>query len=312
MSAPVEVVVGVLTYKRPAQLVVTLTPLVRQTASLHQPAVVLVIDNDPEASAREAVQQWADRGVRYVHEPKPGIAAARNRALDEAAALGARLLAFIDDDERPSEHWLEQLVDVQQRTGAGGVAGAMVFEFVGEPDPWVAAGRFFQRPRHETGTLVPAAGTGNLLLDLDAVRTAGLRFDEAFGLTGGSDTLFTRQLVASGHQLVWCDEAEAFDQVPADRATRRWVLLRAMRTGNAWGRTSLRLAPTRVHAAGVRLRLGAGGLARVAAGAARAAYGLVRRDAWHQARGLRTCMRGVGMLHCGVGGTYVEYRRRPA
>ena len=34
--------------------------------------------------------------------------------------------------------------------------------------------------------------------DLGAVRAAGLRFDEAFGATGGEDALFTRSLVAAG------------------------------------------------------------------------------------------------------------------
>ena len=64
---------------------------------------VLVVDNDPAAGARDAVESFAPRSagvsVRYVHEPQPGISAARNRALAEAAS---RLLVFIDDDERPS------------------------------------------------------------------------------------------------------------------------------------------------------------------------------------------------------------------
>lgn len=310
MSRHTDVVVAVLTYRRPDELATTLAPLVEQATALDGDALVLVIDNDPEGSAEDVVRSWSHRGVEYVHEPRPGISAARNRALDEAVAMGARLLAFIDDDERPSDHWLRQLVDVQARTGAGAVVGAMVFEFVGEPDPWVAAGRFFERPRHATGTTVPAAGTGNLLLDLAVVEAAGLRFDEKFSMTGGSDTLFTRQLRATGHELVWCDEAEAVDRVPAGRATRRWVLLRATRSGNSWGRTSLRLARSRIESARVRLQLTSGGLVRVAAGLGRAALGLLGRRAFHQARGLRTAARGVGMLMAGFGITYVEYRRR--
>jgi len=42
----------------------------------------------------------------------------------------------------------------------------------------------------------------------------------------------------------------------------------------------------------------------------RAALGLLGRRAFHQARGLRTAARGVGMLMAGFGITYVEYRRR--
>ena len=58
-----------------------------------------------------------------------------------------------------------------------------------------------------TGTRLEVAATNNLLLDLRAVRAAGLRFDVDLGTQGGEDTLFTRQLVASGGLLTWCAEA---------------------------------------------------------------------------------------------------------
>ena len=90
--------------------------------------------------------------------------------------------------------------------------------FAETPDPWIAAGRFFDRRRLPTGTDLEVAATNNLLLDLAVVRRLGLRFDAAFGLSGGSDTLFTRELVASGERMVWCDEAIVYDIVPTDRA----------------------------------------------------------------------------------------------
>ena len=75
---------------------------------------ILVIDNDAQGTGREAaLAAAADAGVpvrssaegaeepeavglRYVVESRPGVAAVRNRALDEATG---RLLLFIDDDE---------------------------------------------------------------------------------------------------------------------------------------------------------------------------------------------------------------------
>ena len=41
-----------------------------------------MVDNDPQGGAREQVEAYPAEWVRYVHEPEPGIAAARNRALD--------------------------------------------------------------------------------------------------------------------------------------------------------------------------------------------------------------------------------------
>src|SRR5215213_9640016 len=93
LRAMPSVVVAMATYRRPACLSRILPELVRQTSSYVGSASILVVDNDPDESARDAVIAWADQGVRYVHEPKPGIAAARNKALAEAG--DAELLLFV-------------------------------------------------------------------------------------------------------------------------------------------------------------------------------------------------------------------------
>src|SRR5829696_2372932 len=97
-------VVAVLTYRRVELLSGLLADLVAQAATITPAATVLVVDNDPEGSAADVVLGWAERGVRYVHEPRPGISAARNRALTEAADADA--LVFFDDDEHPCPGWL--------------------------------------------------------------------------------------------------------------------------------------------------------------------------------------------------------------
>jgi succinoglycan biosynthesis protein ExoM len=303
------VALAVLTYRRPDDLAQALPVLVEQAGTTTPSATVLVVDNDPDGGAREVVENWADRGVVYAHEPRPGIAAARNAALDEAERRGVGLLVFIDDDERPSPTWLADLLALRRSTGAAAVVGPVVSQFDQPPSPWVEAGRFFDRRRLATGTPVTVAATNNLLLDLAVVRASGLRFDEQFGLSGGSDTLFTRQLVAAGHTMVWCDEAVVVDRVPPGRVTRDWVLRRALRSGNSWSRTSLHLAAPGSASLVTRVRLCAAGLLRLLGGSARAVGGVVTTDRRHQARGARTAARGLGMLLGGVGWTYVEYRR---
>lgn len=299
--------VAVLTYRRPAELGALLPELVRQAAAVTGPCRVLVVDNDPAQGAAQVVDRCPDPRVQYVAEPRPGIAAARNRALQ--AAQGADLLVFIDDDEQPVPSWLQALLDVHAGTGAAGVVGPVVSRFAGQPEPWIVAGQFFRRRRLPTGTDVDVAATNNLLLDLAQVRALGLRFDERFGLSGGSDTLFTRQLVRRGGRLVWCDEALVVDRVPLSRLTRRWVLQRALRSGNSRSRTSVELA----HSAAGRLRARCAGTlhggVRVAAGGTRAVAGvLLRRQAW-QALGFRTLARGLGMVGGAWGWTWSEYRR---
>jgi GT2 family glycosyltransferase len=301
------VIVAVLTYRRPVELAALLPELSRQASG--RPAVrVLVIDNDPAASGSAVAAAANDPAVRYVHEPRPGIAAARNRALDEAASYD--LLVFIDDDEWPNPTWLESLLEVHHRTASAAVVGPVISEYAAQPDPWIKAGRFFDRRRLPSGTQIDVAATNNLLLDLRQVRAFGLRFDEEFGLSGGSDTLFTRELHRRGGKLVWCDEAIVIDQVPMERLTRRWVLLRALRSGNSWSRTSLKLSSSVVSRSLVRVRLTGRGVLRTASGAGQYVVGFVSRNTARRARGSRTAARGIGMLSGAYGYVYSEYRRK--
>ena len=324
VDAP-SLVIAVLTFRRPADITAVLPLLVDEledTAELVVRSRVVVVDNDPEAAAAPVVAAAvaaidaagigtgfsAAGRVLYVHEPIPGISAARNRALDEAG--DDDLLVFIDDDERPTAHWLRHLLRVRESTGATAVVGPVVSRFDVEPDAFIRAGRFFDRRRLPTGTDIEVAATNNLLLDLRTIRAMGLRFDEAAGTTGGEDTLFTRAIRAQGGRMVWCDEAVVHDIVPATRTTRRWVLLRALSSGNSWGLTSVRLAARPADRVRTVAALHGGALVRLAGGGARVALGLALGDEAHRARGLRSAARGAGMLLGAWGVPYREYRRK--
>ena len=188
--------IAIPTYRRPDAVVCAVRGALAQAAAAAgaagvsgDAAEVVVIDNDPSASARSAVSALrADApegvGLRYVVESRPGVAAVRNRALDEATG---RLLLFIDDDEEPESGWLAALLATFADTRPAAVAGLVVPVYDSEPDAWVRAGAFFERRTWPTGTLRPVAATNNLLLDLRFVRDHGLRFDEAFGATGGEE-----------------------------------------------------------------------------------------------------------------------------
>lgn len=302
-----QLVIAVLTYKRPEDLPVVLPRLIEQARSVDVEATVMVVDNDPEASARETVATYPPALVRYVHEPRPGIAAARNRALAEAGAHS--LLVFIDDDEVPSEQWLRHLLAQYRATKAACVVGPVVSEYAEPPEAWIEAGRFFDRRRLASGSLVDVAATNNLLLDLGKVHGLGLEFDERFGITGGSDTLFTRKLSKLGESLVWCDEAVVVDRVPTGRLTRDWVVRRAFRSGNAGVRVDVELASSASSRAMARVRGVAAGSARVAGGGVRLIGGIAAGSMSLRARGIRSMARGAGMLAGAGGYIYSEYRR---
>jgi glycosyltransferase involved in cell wall biosynthesis len=306
---PVTVTIAVPTFHRPAELGALLPMLLAHAteAGAPYPTTVLVVDNDPEGSGKAVVDALSDTRARAVVESHPGISAVRNRALSEA---GTRLLAFIDDDELPHDGWLVRLLDTWRSSGRpAAVSGRVVAEFRGELDPWLAAGSFYVRRRMPTGTPIDVAAAGNLLLDLEQVAAAGVRFADDLGLSGGEDTLFSRQLHSRGYRMVWCDESAITDVVPPERMTRRWVLQRAWSHGNSTSTIRIRLAPTRLRRALARVSAVAGGCVRVVGGAGRWLVGRVTGSLRHQARGARAVWRGGGMVSGAFGIVYQEYAR---
>lgn len=301
-----RVMLAVLTFRRPRQLADILPALVEQADNVPDPVEILVVDNDPDGGASATVLGAGDPRIRYVHEVTPGIAAARNRALDEGSEFD--VLVFIDDDERPSQNWLAALLATWHDHSATAVTGPVLSRYEVEPGEWIRAGRFFERKRHTTGTRVVMAPTSNLLLDLHRIRDLGVRFDERFGLSGGSDSLFTRQITHKGGSIVWCDEAVVLDLVPASRLTREWVLQRSFRFGNAASRLRLEgISPARQIP--MRLALLVVGAYRFLLGCIRFLAGALTGHLGNNARGLRTAARGAGMLTGSLGSVYREYRR---
>lgn len=303
-----SIVVGMATYQRNDDMVRTVPLLVNQVAALRGArGTVVVVDNDPNGSAREAFDRLDAQGARYVHEPRPGISAARNRAIDEAGHANA--LIFIDDDEIPDEGWLQSLVDAWLAWGCAGVTGPVTSVFVGEADEWVRASGLFDRADRTTGAVNPGASSANLLLDLAVLRRHDIRFDEQFGLSGGSDTMLAHTLRSRGEQIRWCQEASVTEFVPPSRSRRDWVFKRTMRTSNTWSRVALVLARHNGSTWRTRTELTARGGYRLARGGAHRALARMRRDVRSDARGAVDVASGLGILTGAFGAVRYEYVR---
>lgn len=290
--------ISIATYKRPALLSNLLQSLER--ADLPAGTRVCVVDNDPNASARSTVEATS-LDAEYVCEPTPGIAAARNRGLDQIRDDDA--IVFVDDDEWVQPDWLRALLGAQSRFGADVVSGPVISVFPPETPRWVVRGGFIQRPRFPTGAPSLSPATNNTLLRLAFWREAGApRFDETFSLTGGSDTAFFRGLGEFGARMVWTDDAVVYEDVPVDRTSFGWIWRRGVREGNVSGRLHLRRTSP--------ARLALNGLARIVYGAARQGVGFVRGRGL-EAKSIAYMTRGVGWIGASTNRLVVEYARAP-
>lgn len=273
------VVVGICTHQRPAELSRLLRHLFALPVIQEGRARVLIVDNNPDGSARQTVAPW---DVAYAHEPRAGLPHARNRVLTEARLLGATWLAFLDDDEVPTEGWLDALLATQQRYNADVVSGPSVPTLPGHLE-WARA--YLVNPRQPTGTPLHFWATNNVLLRLAALEVVG-EFDGRY-LHGGEDTQYSVRCRLAGLRMVWCDEAVVHEPTDERRANPKWLIARSRLAGRIMTQVERDLQ------VGQPLRRRANGLARVALGAA------ALLPARLLGRGLRVQVfmaRGQGML----------------
>ena len=235
------------TYKRPALLRRLLMAIYGQTLTGTEIEVV-VVDNDSERSATAVLAEMASvfgPALNTLNLANPNISLARNAVIK--AAKGDWII-MIDDDEVPQPDWLEQLMVVQKQQQADVVFAPVLPEYSEATPAWIRQGAYFDRRRLPTGTIIDHkdARSGNVLVRRSLLDSLSSQqqdgqgpFDPAFGTTGGEDSMLFRQLDNMGAVMVWCDEAPAYEFIPADRATAKWLLQRSYRTGQLFIRTEL-------------------------------------------------------------------------
>ncbi len=192
----------------------------------HPDYEVVVVDNRPAGAEPVDLP-----GVRVVHEPRPGISAARNRGLEEATG---EIVAFTDDDVEVDRRWLRALGErfaaapelaavtglvvpaeletpaqiFFEQSGSGLDRGyrALTFERAGRfqiKRTDLQDGSERVHSLYETGEL----GLGsNMAFRACMLRAAG-GFDQALGTgtpaRGGEDLAIMLALLADGHKLAY-------------------------------------------------------------------------------------------------------------
>lgn len=230
MAPAVSIVIP--TRGRPGPLATALVSALAQSG-IEDGFEVVVVDNDLSPTARDGVAALAaltDIHVAYVHEPRPGVAHARNSGI---AAAGGPLIAFLDDDEEAPSHWLEGLMQVQAETDADVVFGPVrgrAPESVGRHRVYLE--RFFSRLGPETSGPIPNYyGCGNSLIRRAALPDPAQPFDPIRNLIGGEDDLLFGRMQAAGARFAWATEAWVHEDPVPSRLNLRYALARAFAYG---------------------------------------------------------------------------------
>jgi GT2 family glycosyltransferase len=269
---------------------------------------VAVVDNDSGASAAKVLEGYAAGGrfkLRSMIQAKRGLSSARNSALQLAFASHADLFAFLDDDEVPSDRWLQSLVDCFKEASNVIVVGTLEPRFEAAPPAWIVAGDFFHHRCKATNQRVEGY-TGNVMMRTAAIAASGVQFDETLNTIGGEDVVFFRALHARGFEVRCTPGGLAYESIPRHRTSLKWMMRRWLRAGA----TSARLMGGANVGWRSRFATAGRGLGRIFAGSLLVVFTAVtrgRRDFAAVARSIATICRGVGMLIAAFGLSYQEY-----
>ncbi|ESS74091.1 succinoglycan biosynthesis protein ExoM [Methyloglobulus morosus KoM1] len=240
---PIEIInidICIATYKRVDLLKKLLESLVVQILDESIKIRIIIIDNDPNASAQSIVNAFfAKKDLPYIYDTQPekNIAITRNKALDYT---DANFLAFIDDDEWATPDWLNNLLLASTQYDADVVFGPVMPQFSEVAPDWISKGGFFNRNASKSGDIKTHGATNNTLIRNPEKFKAIFRFDPEYGLTGGEDTDLFHRLYLNGAKLVWNDAALVYEVIPPERMTVNWLVKRALRGGQIYAKVYLR------------------------------------------------------------------------
>lgn len=225
----------------------------------------VIVDNSTEGVAQARVDALAPQlamRIRYFHEPRRGLANARNRALKEAQG---KWLVFIDDDEVPLDDWLATLWRTAEDYDADAVFGPVLTELMpsdsdyrdeaarfyaqGSSEPTgtpMVEPSFFNR-RFRKGVCTRVTASNNCIFRKQASDALGPDpVDVKTSQYGASDQVFFSAMRAKGYgRFIWCADAVVTESVTPERQTREYILNRSFRHGQMASNLALTVRPRR-------------------------------------------------------------------
>jgi succinoglycan biosynthesis protein ExoM len=193
--------------------------------------LIIIVENDQVNHSESIVDEFNKRGklkIKYCLEPKQGLVFARNRSVAESN--NCDFCCFTDDDQVVSPMWLSELIRCQKEFDADGVAGPTMPVFTGEVPEYISS--FHQPDTYPYGTVVMHAFTGCLMLRKRYLDMIEGPFEVKLNFSGGEDNYLTKKITGLGGILRFSPYAIAFETVPENRATVRFIIRRKFRTSN--------------------------------------------------------------------------------
>lgn len=229
-----NVCILIATRNREAQLKQLLAHLKITIANSRLPVEVNILNTGKEDYV--GIRQYLFDGVKYNHKPTIGYATARNSLINGIDSF-PDVIVFIDDDEFPTEKWLDELISPLRNPLIMSSTGPILPDF-GAYSGWKTQIRDYYHnvPGRETVANDSVFfSSGNLAINYGSFKEKLPKplFDTNFDLIGGEDTKLKVELlnIFKINQFAYSPNAIVYEQVPAERLSFLWMVKKSIRTG---------------------------------------------------------------------------------
>ena len=222
------------TYNRAEQLMITLDSVAAQQCSCGEWECV-VVDNNSSDNTRERVERFTaehpELNLRYIFEQKQGLSHARNAGI--AASVGD-IIAFIDDDERIVEEFVEAYITLfDSYPDAMAAGGKIIADYPTGRPRWMShypelpianPMDFGEEVKPFPKSRIP--GGGNMAMRRRVFETIGV-FDTSLGRTGkkligGEESDLFERMDKFSMRCYYVPRAVMYHIIPAEKLTAEY------------------------------------------------------------------------------------------
>ena len=222
------------TYNRAEQLMITLDSVAAQQCSCGEWECV-VVDNNSSDNTRERVERFTaehpELNLRYIFEQRQGLSHARNAGI--AASVGD-IIAFIDDDERIVEEFVEAYITLfDSYPDAMAAGGKIIADYPTGRPRWMShypelpianPMDFGEEVKPFPKSRIP--GGGNMAMRRTVFATIGM-FDTSLGRTGkrligGEESDLFERMAKFSMRCYYVPRAVMYHIIPEEKLTAEY------------------------------------------------------------------------------------------
>jgi glycosyltransferase involved in cell wall biosynthesis len=242
-SKPQQLVtVIVCTYNREAMLPDCLSSLVQQTFNPEQ-FQVIIVDNNSSDNTQKVVEKFIRRhnNFKVVVENEQGLSNARNRGVREASG---EYIAFIDDDARAPDNWLETAARIIAEHKPDILGGPAIPIHDTQTPPWFKESYGIRGDMGESGWLKHGHIVGtNIFFRKQLLEEYG-GFNPNLGMKGDSigyheETALVYRAFSENRKVYYCRDLMVFDNMPSYKYSLAFFMYARYKAGydgvQLWG-----------------------------------------------------------------------------